>query len=309
MSSNIVKVGTRGSFLALTQTRTVIRQLSEINPDVQFELVTISTAGDVDRVTALDKIGGAGLFTKKIEQELLAGDIDIAVHSAKDLPSVMTDGLVIGAVPERFPVEDVWLSCDGMKLAETPPGTVVGTGSPRRQAQLRYLRPDLEVQDIRGNIETRIRKMKEGDYGAVLMARAGLERGGFAGEITEILDPDKFVPAPGQGALAVQIRAGDDRLGQITAPLDDSESRRTLEIERSLLARLQAGCSTPVGGQARLENGAMRLTAVLLDIAGKTRLYVSRRSDGKLSDDELLEAVVNELFSQGAEELLADYHD
>jgi len=217
MSSNIVKVGTRGSFLALTQTRTVIKQLSEKFPKYEFELVTISTAGDVDRVTALDKIGGIGLFTKKIEHELLDKNIDVAVHSAKDLPSVMTDGLVIGAVPVRFPGEDAWLSRDGLKLAEVPSGTIVGTGSPRRQAQLRHLRPDLEVRDIRGNIETRLRKMKEGPYRAVLMARAGLERGGFADEITELLDPEQFVPAPGQGALAIQIRSGDDRLQEITA--------------------------------------------------------------------------------------------
>ncbi|MFZ5979069.1 MAG: hydroxymethylbilane synthase [Candidatus Zixiibacteriota bacterium] len=308
MSSHIVKVGTRGSFLALTQTRTVIQQLSEKNPELQFELVIINTAGDIDRVTALDKIGGAGLFTKKIEQELLAGNIDIAVHSAKDLPSVMTAGLTLGAVPVRLPGEDAWLSRDGMKLTEVPSGTVVGTGSPRRQAQLRYLRPDLEVHDIRGNVETRLRKMKEGPYQAILMARAGLARAGFSGKITEILDPEKFVPAPGQGALAVQIRAGDLRLRAVTAPLDDPCSRRTLTVERSLLARLQAGCSTPVGGQARLENGHLSLTAVLLDIAGKTRLFVSHHIDESQPDDVLLERVVNELLSQGAKELLAGYH-
>jgi len=290
--------------LALWQASHVMALLKEKNPEVQFELVIIKTSGDADRVTALEKIGGTGLFTKKIEQELLDKSIDIAVHSAKDLPSVMTEGLVIGAVPDRAPCEDVWLSREGKKLPLISAGSTVGSGSPRRRAQLLHMRPDLKVEDIRGNVETRIRKMREGQYDALIMARAGLERLGYQEVITEILEPDRFVPAPGQGSLVVQVREDDSFCGELTGTINRPGAHRMLAIERMLLARLQAGCSTPVGGWARVEEGQVRLTAVVLDNDGDRRLYVTYKIDFKQADKTLVDAVVERLMADGAGEMI-----
>ncbi|MBN1213598.1 MAG: hydroxymethylbilane synthase [candidate division Zixibacteria bacterium] len=304
MSQNLVKIGTRGSRLALWQASHVMALLKEKNPGIKFETVIIKTSGDTDRVTALEKIGGTGLFTKKIEQELLNNTIDIAVHSAKDLPSVMTGELTIGAVPDRAPCEDVLLSRDGKKLPFISAGAIIGSGSPRRRAQLLHMRPDLKVTDIRGNVETRIKKMQEGQYNALIMARAGLERLGYSDIITEILEPDRFVPAPGQGALVVQVREDDDFCKELTGTVNRPGAHRMLAIERMLLARLQAGCSTPVGGWARVEDGQVCLTATVLDIEGTRRLYVTRKMDFKQANETLVDAVVEQLLADGAGELI-----
>ena len=304
MSQNLVKIGTRGSRLALWQANLIMALLKEKNPGTQFEPVIIKTSGDADRITALEKIGGTGLFTKKIEQELLDKSIDIAVHSAKDLPSVMTEGLVIGAVPDRAPCEDVWLSREGKKLPFISAGSTVGSGSPRRRAQLLHMRPDLLVEDIRGNVETRIRKMREGLYDALLMARAGLERLGLQDVITEILEPDRFVPAPGQGSLVVQVREDDSFCKELTGAINRPGAHRMLAIERMLLARLEAGCSTPVGGWARVEEGQICFTAVVLDNDGVRRLYVTRKINFKQADETLVDAVVEQLLSEGAGEMI-----
>ncbi|MEW5925455.1 MAG: hydroxymethylbilane synthase, partial [Candidatus Zixiibacteriota bacterium] len=177
-SKKIYKIGTRGSKLALAQTTQVMEYLKKLHPDVDFKIEIIKTEGDQDATTALDRMGGVGVFTRKIEQELLDGNIDLAVHSAKDLPSVMTDGLEIGAVPVRESCSDAWISRDGSSIHEIQAGAIVGTGSPRRRAQLLCMRPELTVEDIRGNVDTRLKKVKEGQYDAVLMAHAGLKRSG-----------------------------------------------------------------------------------------------------------------------------------
>jgi hydroxymethylbilane synthase len=290
--------------LALWQANRVMALLQEKNPGIRFELVTITTSGDTDGVSALEKIGGTGLFTKKIEQALLDKTVDIAVHSAKDLPSVMTAGLEVGAVPERAPCEDVWLSREGKKLPFIDAGSTVGSGSPRRRAQLLHMRPDLKVADIRGNVETRLNKMQEGRYDALIMARAGLERLGFGEAVTEILDPERFVPAPGQGSLLVQVREDDDYCRTLTGTINRPGAYRMLAIERMLLARLQAGCSAPVGGWARVEEGKVCLTAVVLDNDGGKRLYVTRKIDFGQPDETLVDAVVEYLFKEGAGDII-----
>nr|MBN2276403.1 hydroxymethylbilane synthase [candidate division Zixibacteria bacterium] len=309
------KVGTRGSRLAVAQTGWVLDLLKKNNPEAEFQLVTITTAGDTDRISSLEHIGGSGVFTKKIESELLDGSIDIAVHSAKDLPSVMTEGLMIGAIPPRESCEDVWVSRLAASIANTARNSIVGTGSPRRRAQLLYLRPDIRVKDIRGNIETRLKKLARGEYDAIIMARAGLKRGGLDYNIHEVLPPAEFVPAPGQGALLVQIRTGDKDAAGVTAPLNDSISRRCLMIERKLLEILKAGCAAAVGGWARLETDEitltteLRLTAVVLDKDGKTRLYV----DGSIAPDQpdeiLINRVADRLIAEGAREIIANYDE
>ncbi len=302
-SSRQIRVGTRGSKLALAQTHLMLADLRRIYPEENFDVIIIKTEGDQDQETALEKIGGVGLFTKKIEAALLDETIDIAVHSAKDLPSVMTAGLAIGAVPMREDCRDAWLSRRGEKLADIKSGAVVGTSSPRRRAQVMYHRPDLKVMDIRGNVDTRLRKLEEGQYDAILMARAGLNRLGLEGNITETLPMNKFLPAPGQGFLLVQIRADDKTARALTEPLDRPESRRCLEIERKLLEILKAGCSAAVGGYAEIVAGRASLQAVVLDKQGRRRLY--KAAETALADgNSLAKSVAADLIRQGAEELI-----
>ncbi len=300
------KIGTRGSKLALTQTKHVIAMLQEKNPGVVLELVIIKTEGDVDQKTSLEKIGGVGLFTKQIEQALLDHTIDIAVHSAKDLPSVMTDGLTIGAIPEREDCRDAWLSRDGSGFKDIKKGAVVGTSSPRRRAQLYQIRPDLETRDIRGNVDTRMRKLDKGDFDAILMAHAGLKRIGMDNRITELIPTDTILPAPGQGFLLVQTRADDDKAVKLTSAIDNLATRRLLNIERLLLAGLNAGCSAAVGGIAEYDSTDITLNAVVLDKYGRKRLFKSNGINKDRADRDLVDPIVEYMFAHGARELIED---
>lgn len=297
---NTIKIGSRGSKLALAQTNYIINLLEEHYPDINIELVIIKTTGDIDRISSLEIIGGTGVFTKKIEQALLDKTIDIAIHSAKDLPSADTDGLIIGAVPERGPVEDVWIAKDNLKLADIKLKSVVGTSSPRRRAMLLHTRPDLTVRDIRGNIETRLRKLMYSEYDALIMARAGLYRLCFDNKITEILSPHTFIPAPGQGALAVQIRCDDKNIAEIISPINDEHAYRCLSIERMLLKKLNAGCSTAIGGIADYDGNEIKLKAAIFNKDGSKRLEASDKITDELSNDLLVEKVINSLIKQGA---------
>jgi hydroxymethylbilane synthase len=305
MPTQIFTIGTRASRLALTQTGQVAKLLAQLNPNVHLETVTITTEGDADRRPALEDMGGQGLFTKRIERALLEHEIDIAVHSAKDLPSVMTDGLTLAAVPERESVCDAWLCASGEKLREIGPGAVVGTGSPRRRAQLLHLRPDLKVEGIRGNVDTRLKKLSEGKYDAIVMAHAGLIRAGLADHVTELFDPKSFVPAPGQGALAIQTRVDDEDSIKLARSIDRPDAHRCADIERLLLEKLGAGCSTAVGGYARIAEGRIHLIAVVLDNLGKTHLCVERTIGQDEDNEALLTHIVDRLFQEGARELIA----
>lgn len=300
MPDNVIRVGSRGSRLALSQTKYVISLLERHNPGTDFKAVTVKTEGDRDVSTSLEKMGGIGVFTKKIEKALLERSIDVAVHSAKDLPSIMTDGLEIGAVPPRESCEDVWISRDGAVLSEIRSDGIVGTGSPRRRAMLLRLRPDLRVADIRGNVETRLRKMENGDYDGLIMAYAGLKRTGLEDRVTSVLSEDDFLPAPGQGFLAVQIREDDWDISRIVTSIDDSTAHRCLNIERGLLQRLNAGCSAAVGGLARFADGRITLRAVVLDKNGKRRLYAEGDISPEQTDEMLVNMVTERLFSMGA---------
>ncbi len=306
MTKRVIKMGSRGSKLALAQTNQIISLIKDRTPSVQIELVTITTSGDADRKTALEQIGGQGLFTKKIEQELLDGNIDIAVHSAKDLPSVMTGELVIGAVPEREIVNDALVATSGVTLQNLPEGAKVGTGSPRRRAQLLHLRHDLRVEGIRGNVETRLRKLAEGKYDALIMAAAGLKRLSLSDHVSELLDPETYIPAPGQGALVIQTRETDQTSLDLLEYIDHTQSHRCLEIERLLLAKLGAGCSSAVGGLATIDAGYVRLSTVVLDKAGKTRLHADESVSKDTSNVALVDTVVKQLSKLGAEALIAE---
>ncbi|MDR3068591.1 MAG: hydroxymethylbilane synthase [Cellulomonas sp.] len=256
----VYRLGTRGSALATTQSGHVAQALGGLG--VTCELVVVRTTGDVNRAS-LAQLGGTGVFAAELREALLEGRCDLAVHSLKDLPTVQPDGLVIAAVPRRVDPSDVLCAAAGARLADLPPGAKVGTGSPRRAAQLADRRPDLDIRDLRGNVDTRLARVHgpDADLDAVVLARAGLERLGRLEVVTDVLD---LLPAPGQGALAVEVRTDDDTpLTQAVRALDDPASRQAVVAERAVLGRLGAGCSAPVGALARLDGTGLTLTAVL----------------------------------------------
>jgi len=309
MPNSIIKIGTRGGQLALAQTDYVIDLLRKKYAGINIERTVIKTKGDIDKISSLGTIGGDGVFTKGIEQALLDNVIDIAVHSAKDLPSIMTDKLTIGAVPPRENCADVWISKQNNSLSQTTTGSLVGTGSPRRQAMLLNMRPDLKVAGIRGNIETRMDKLNKGEYDALIMAYAGLKRIDLDYKITEILPTEYFIPAPGQGALVVQIRKDDNKMARIVTSIDHAPSHRCLDIERLLLRKLNAGCSTPIGGWAYFNNNNIFLRAAVLDKDGKSRLYAERNCAPEISDEALVDDVIDQLNSQGAKGIIERYNE
>jgi hydroxymethylbilane synthase len=302
----MIRIGTRSSKLALAQAGEVSALLKKAHPGIEIELVHIRSSGDRDSATPLEELGGTGAFTKALEDELLKGMIDIAVHSAKDLPARMTAGLEIAAVPLRASPRDAWLSSRGMRIRDLEPGAVVGTGSPRRRSQLFWLRRDLIVRNIRGNIDTRVRKLASGEYDALIMAEAGLVRCGLEEHIAETLDPADFLPAAGQGALAVQVRVGDGRFASLCAAIDHRFSHRCMLLEKEVLARLGAGCSAAVGVLAREEKDVLHLSAVILDREGKIRLFVHREATETVEDLTLAEEVASELFARGAAGVMRD---
>lgn len=248
----MIRLGTRRSALATAQATWVADALRGLGHEV--ELVPIVTTGDVNRAP-LEQIGGTGVFVSALRDALLADEIDIAVHSLKDLPTAPVDGLTIGAVPVREDPRDVLVARDGLTLGELPTGALVGTGSPRRVAQLDALGLGLELTGIRGNVDSRIAMVADGKLDAVVLARAGLARLGRLGEVTETLDPIQVLPAPGQGALGIECRAGDSTVLAALAPLEDSATRAAVTAERQLLATLEAGCTAPVGALAEVVEG------------------------------------------------------
>ena len=257
-----VTLGSRGSALALAQTRWVAERLQEAHPGLEVTVEIFSTAGDRIQDRPLPAIGGKGLFTRELEEALLDGRIDGAVHSLKDLPTEMTPGLVLGAIPARENPADLLVSRFGGGLADLPPGARVGTSSPRRRAQLARLRPDLQFTDLRGNVPTRLRKVREDVVDATLLAAAGLARLGLLEEADGwALPPELMLPAPGQGALALQIRAGDARMAELAAALHDPATAQAVAAERAVLAALGTGCSAPVGALARIEGDMLVLDA------------------------------------------------
>jgi len=255
-----LRIGSRGSQLALWQARRIAARLASLGVETSIEI--IRTTGDKITDVPLARAGSKGLFTKEIEEALLEGRIDLAVHSLKDLPVELPPGLALAAVPER---ESPFDAVVGKKLEDLPPGARAGTSSLRRAAQLRRLRPDLRIEDIRGNLDTRLRKLDEGQYDVILLASAGLKRLGWESRIAEILDPERMCPAVGQGALAVETREAPDPAFTICAQLDDSAARTAVEAERALLAALGGGCQVPLGAYAELRQQRLILRAVVAD--------------------------------------------
>jgi hydroxymethylbilane synthase len=258
-----ITIGTRGSDLALAQTRMVAAQLQALAPEVEIAIEIISSTGDRVQHLPLPEMGGKGLFTKELEDALLDRRIDAAVHSLKDLPTELPAGLCLGAISEREDVRDVLVSREGRSLAELPAGAKVGTSSLRRRVQLLALRPDLETPDIRGNVPTRIAKVREGQYDATILALAGLKRLGLEHEASEILPHAGMLPAPGQGALGIECREEDSGLRALLARLNHAETAAAVTAERAVLSGLGGGCSTPLGAWARVEDGQLVLDACI----------------------------------------------
>jgi hydroxymethylbilane synthase len=301
-----LRIGTRGSPLALWQARHVAERLGGAHPGLRVDLVEIRTRGDRDRETPLTAIGGQGLFTKEIQRALLAGDVDVAVHSLKDLPTAGVPGLMLGAVPPREDVADVLVSPRHASLAAMPAGATVGTGSLRRRAQLLHVRPDLNVVGVRGNVETRLGRATGGDLDAVILAAAGLRRLGLAQHLEIPLGPPDFLPAPGQGALGIECRAGDERTRRLLGSLDDPSAHRCVRLERAVMAELEAGCLIPLGCWAREEAGGLAVDASVVDPSGRERVAVHRRGVPTDADAvALATAVVRALRALGADRLLA----
>jgi hydroxymethylbilane synthase len=293
-----LRIGTRGSALALTQTGMVADDLADAT-GARTELVTITTDGDRSN-EPLSRAGGAGLFTGALRDALLEDRCDLIVHSLKDLPTAPHDGLVVAAIPAREDPRDALCARDGLTLETLPAGARIGTGSPRRMAQLRAKRPDVEVVDIRGNVDTRLGRVAPGDLDAVVLAAAGLRRLGRTDVITELLDADRWPTAPGQGALAVEVRRGDERL---VRALDHPETRAAVEAEREVLALLEAGCSAPLGARAVVDAGLLLLSASVYSLDGRTVLTSSHAAtwpdDGDPSR-EVAARVARELIDAGA---------
>jgi hydroxymethylbilane synthase len=264
-----IRVGTRGSALALWQTDHVIARVRETVPGALVERVVMSTLGDRVLDVPLARIGDKGLFTRELEDSLRSGAIDLAVHSLKDLPTSDADGLAVGAVLEREDARDALVSPTGLTLQTLPEGAVIGTSSLRRRAQLLALRPDLRIEDLRGNVPTRIAKVERGDYDAAVMAHAGLLRLGLTTHVTWPFAPDEMLPAVGQGALAVQCRRGDAALGHVLAALDHRDTRLATAAERALLAALDGGCQVPIAALGTLSNSVLHLRAVVASLDGR----------------------------------------
>lgn len=299
-----IRVGTRGSLLALGQTGMVIDDLARLNPGYSFELIKIRTQGDVIQDLPLSQVGGKGLFVKEIEKALLDGEIDLAVHSLKDMPAVLPAGLVIGSVPERVDPRDALISRSGLGLRDLPPGTVVGTSSLRRVAQLKAFRPDLETVSLRGNVDTRLRKLEEGQVGAIIMAAAGLTRLGLRERITEFIPTEVFLPAVGQGALAIEIRDKDNDVCRLVQSIHHRSTCLAVAAERAFLARLEGGCQVPIAGYARLEGDALVMEGLVATPSGDRILRRSLSGDPE-NPEGLGNDLAEMLLDEGAGEILA----
>lgn len=295
-------VGSRRSNLALTQTKWVIEQLKKAGVKNEFEIEEIVTKGDRILDVTLSKVGGKGLFVKEIEQALYDKRIDFAVHSMKDMPAVLPEGLVIGSIPVREDYRDAFISKDGLKLNELPAGAIIGTSSLRRGTQILAARPDLEIKWIRGNIETRLRKLKEEDYDAIILAVSGIKRVDMdLSIITEYLDPEICVPAVGQGALGIECREDDAEIRDLLSLINDEETTTTVKAERTFLHLLEGGCQVPIGGHAYLEGEQLTLTALVGTPDGKTILKeVVKGTDPVALGTE----AANTLISQGAKDII-----
>lgn len=295
-------VGSRKSKLALTQTKWFINELKKVGAPFEFEIKEIVTKGDQILDVQLSKVGGKGLFVKEIEKALLDKEIDFAVHSMKDMPAILPEGLIIGCIPPREDPRDAFISKGHVKFKDLPKGAIVGTSSLRRSAQLLQARPDLEIKWIRGNIDTRLRKLEEEDYDAILLAAAGLNRMGWSNDVvTEYLDTDICLPAIAQGALGIECRADDQELLEELAKITDSNTAKATEAERTFLAKMDGGCQVPIAGYAEVNGEEISMTGLVA--APDASIFYKETVTGK-DPVKVGEELADILTKQGAYDLI-----
>lgn len=301
-----VRIASRGSKLALVQSNYVAVLLRQIDEGVEISIVEVSTKGDRDKSDFLYKSESVGFFTSEVENALLENRADLAVHSLKDLPTAITPGLVVAAVPTRESVADALVASGGVdSIGALAAGATVGTSSLRRIAQLRHIRRDLKCVALRGNVETRVGKVTTGEVDAIVVAAAGLKRLGLGEKISAVLQPEEFLPAPAQGALAVQIRRGDSELAGLVGQINDEGSRVTAETERHILAAMHGGCSIPLGAYSRIEGERITVDAMICDVEGRQYIRLSRT--GQVGQAKMIaEELAEELLARGGREILEE---
>jgi hydroxymethylbilane synthase len=307
MADSKLCIATRKSPLALWQANHVRDALMARNPGLDVELFTMTTQGDKILDTPLAKVGGKGLFVKELELGILEGRADLAVHSMKDVPVEFPEGLGLAAILKREDPRDVLISKTFSSIDALPEGARVGTSSLRRQCQLRARRPDLEVLDLRGNVNTRLAKLDNGDYDAILLAAAGVKRMGWEDRITELLPPEQFLPAIGQGAIGIEIRVADERVSRVVKALNDEQTATRIRAERALNERLQGGCQVPIAGYSEISHGVMVLRALVGRPDG-TELVQGVISGKPEDGEELGQVLADDLLSRGAKQILAEVY-
>ena len=307
MISDIIRIGTRGSPLALWQANWIKSCLEEEHEDMRVELVRVKTSGDKIQDVALAKIGGKGLFTKEIEESLIRNEIDLAVHSMKDVPVKFPNGLGIAVITEREDPRDALVSRNGLKLAELPQNARIGTGSLRRTTQLLHYRPDFKIHPLRGNVETRLDKLETEGLDAVILASAGLKRLGLEDRITEKIDPDIMLPGIGQGAVGIETRNQDILVLDAIFPLDDGITHTAVLAERAFLATLEGGCQVPIGGYATIEKGNLTLKGLVGNLDG-TKMFKSQKSGPDHEAEKIGKELGKEILQMGADKILKEIY-
>ena len=299
----ILKIGTRGSKLAMTQSLWVKEKIEAKHPQVRVELVKIKTTGDKILDSPLSKVGGKGLFVKEIEEALLEKRVDLAVHSMKDVPAELPDALMLSTFPEREDPRDALISLDNRTLDQLPPGAKVGTSSLRRGAQLLHIRPDLKLLSLRGNVDTRLRKLTFGELSAIILATAGLKRLGLEDRITQVISCEKVLPAVGQGALGLEVRRGDTQTMGLIDFMNHEPTEITVRTERAFLEKLEGGCQVPIAGFATLDRETVHFTGMVAELDG-SRLIRDEISGNKNQAEELGVTLAGKLLKDGAAEIL-----
>lgn len=303
-----IVIGTRGSKLALWQANWVKSEIEKRNPGLEVELLKIKTTGDKILDVPLARVGGKGLFVKEIEEALLEKRVQLAVHSMKDVPTELPKELHLRAITKREDPRDVVFSRTGLRLLDLPKGAKIGTSSLRRQAQILHMRPDFQIMHLRGNLDTRIRKLDEGHFDAIILAGAGVKRLGFTERITEFLSPEVSLPAIGQGALGIETRRDDGFINDLIAFLDHPETSSAVRAERALLKRLEGGCQVPIAAYATLDGDTLKLTALVASTDGKT--FVKDAASGNRDKaEEMGTNLAEKLLRMGAYEILKDLYE
>ena len=299
----VLRIGTRGSKLALTQSEWVKKKIEGKHPHAQVQLVRIKTTGDKILDSPLAKIGGKGLFVKEIEEALLNKRVDLAVHSMKDVPAALPEGLILATFPEREDPHDAFVSIECPNLDQLPQGARVGTGSLRRAAQLLHIRPDLELLPLRGNVDTRLRKLEAGEFQAIILAAAGMRRLGFEGRISQLLSTEQILPAIGQGALGLEVRHDDDETIGLINFLNDEETQVTVKAERAFLKELEGGCQVPMAAFSRLNGGRLDLEGLVAELDG-SKIIRDRITGARNEAEDMGIRLAKRILASGADEIL-----